>query len=353
MSIFNPRWPKKKPPPPAPAPVEPPITVVPADPSQPIRVTSEMDGEILNRGYSYWSQVWHRGEDVVFAFVGHADGHPRFFRIEGTAITRLGSLVPYGGTGEGWAWTAQGDVMLCDGPRLRRVNPFTGVDVVVLDISQTHPGCRLFQAHSDDAGETHSATVEQIVDDGKYPALGTVVQVRGEQRWYRAEGHLDESHVTPDGHWLLIKELEVAEDYNTLYNRIISLVDGTEHPRLSPQERIGHSDCGPGFVIGEDSNRGWIAKFDFATRERVKLLDTWAMGGVSYRGGRCLRSSANALSLVALDGSGERHLIDHGMIGDPKNYEFQCRANLSPDGSVAAWVSNAEGRMHLYVLRLP
>lgn len=345
MSILDFRW-KKKPKPPAPTPVPPVpplIDVVPVTPSRPIRVTDERDGEILNRGYSYWSQCWLDRAGAIFAFVGHADGQPKFFRIDpdGT-VTRLGPKLSYSGTGEGMYWTPAGDIMLCDGPRLRRVNPFSGADEIVLDVSETHPGCDLWQAHSDDQGVSHSATVRHISSSGSYPKIGTVAQCLSGRLYWQALGTLDESHVTSDGSFVIIEE-----DNG---NRIISLTNGSETKITDAEGALAHIDCGPGYMVGEDDQRGACTYLDCRTMERRVLFQTWGMGHLSVRAGRCLLSGASQISLVALDGSGVTPLVDHGMQGS--GYDFQVHGNLDPSGRVAAYVSNAAGRMDLYLLRL-
>jgi hypothetical protein len=340
MSLLDLRWRKKKP------------ATVPAPPLEPppsgsvtsIRVTDERDGEIPNRGHSYHSQVYNRGEDVWFAFCGNADGHPRFFKIEGTAITRLGPLLPFVTTGEGMYWDASGWIYVCDGPRLLRVNPFTGQQTIALDISQTHPGCDLWQSHSSEDGRTHSATVRQIVTDGKYPNIGTIVQKDGAQQFYGAEGVLDESHLTSDGSHLLIEESDG--------NLIVDLSSWGERWITNAEGALSHVDCGPDYVVGEDDQAGACTYLDLRTLERRLLFPTWGMGHVSVRAGKCLLSDAEKLSMVALDGSGVTSLAPHGMVSDG-TYETQVFGNLSPDGSVAAYVSNVAGRFDLYVLRVP
>lgn len=309
---------------------------------QPLRVTDERDGEILNRGYAYYSQVWDRGEDTTFAFVGHADGHPRFFQIEHTTITRLGPLLSYRSTGEGMYWTASGDVMLCDGPFLKRVNPFTGAETVVLDISSTHPGCDLWQAHSSDDGRTHSATVRQIVSGGSYPKLGTVVLYEGAQHWFRVDGDLDESHISGDGHSLIIEES---------HNNQIILLAGDSRAHISNAEgALAHIDCGADYAVGEDDIRGACTYLNLRTLERRELFATWGMGHISVKAGRCLVSAQAQLALVDLAAGGFTPLVEHGMVGS--GYDFQVHGNLDPSGRVAAWVSNKMGRMDLYLLRL-
>jgi hypothetical protein len=341
MSILNLRWGKKKP---APVPVPPPVV------NGVIRVTDERDGEILNRGYSFWSQSIREADGSILAFAGNADGLTRFFRVrpDGTVL-RLGALIGYTGTGEGWSFNSHGDVYLCEGPRLRRVNPITGTDVVVLDISATHPGCDIWQAHSSGDGLTHSATVRTISDTGSYPKIGTVIQCASGRMFYAATGTLDESQLTADGSYIIIKE---TDDEGRLYNRIVSCLGGGDGYRLNPGEAIGHSDCGPDFIVGEDSQIGACVRFDPRTREKRSLFSTWNLGHLSVRAGKCLLSDAEKLSLVALDGSGITALEAHGMVSDG-TYDTQVFGSLSPDGTVAAWVSNLYGRNDLFVLSVP
>lgn len=309
-----------------------------------IRVTTERDGELLNRTYSYWSTAYMENVQTVTLFVGHADGQPRFFRVnlDTQAVTRLGPLLGYQGTAEGWYWDLWGRIYLCDGPRLRRVNPFTGDDTVVMDVSGSSPTWRLWQAHSSDDGTVHCATVQQVVADGAYPKIGTVVQHRGALRLYAAEGVLDESHVTADGRFLLIEEDDG--------NRIIEL-DTARDQRLSNAEgALSHLDCGNSFAIGEDDQRGACTYLDLRTMERRVLFETWNQGVVSVKGGRCVVTDGTQIRQVALNGSGVTPLLEHGMQGS--GYDFTARASLDPSGRVLTYLSNKAGRMdaYLYVL---
>lgn len=319
--------------------------------SVPIRVTDDRDGAIENRVYSYWPNAWVRPDGVIVAFVGE-----RFFLIQPATgeVDRLGvprALQPYPATGEGRYWDAEGRIYLLDGPRLRRVEPFAGEDVVVFDITN-HPGCDLWQAHSSDDGATHSATVRQIVADGPYPKIGTVVYRGHSQRFYAAEGTLDESQVDASGRFVIIKETFLRGGRERLDNRFLDLETGASDWLWDEEGAVGHSDCGPGFVVGEDDQIGACVRLSLLDRsERRALFSTWNMGAVSVRRGRCLLSDATALSLVALDGSGVTPLLSHGMTGG--GYDYQVHANLSPCGRVAAWVSNVAGRMDLYLFVLP
>lgn len=345
MSLFDLRWPKKKKKPTAEGTGWPPLVKpLPPPPGyfQPIRVTDDRDGELLNRGYAYWSTS-HIGPDgLVTLFVGHTDGRPKFFRVnlQTGQVERLGAMLGYQGTSEGWYYLADGYVYLCDGPRLRRVDPFTGDDHVVLDISSIRDGCRLWQPHSDSTGIVHSATVEQIVSEGAYPRLGTVVSRRGEVMLFAAEGLLDESHLDASGQFLIIEENNG--------NRIIDLSTRDEQQLSNADGALSHVDCGQGFMVGEDDQRGACTYLDLRTVGRRVLFETWAQGVVSVKGGRCLVTDATHVKAVALDGSGVTRLAAHGMVGS--GYDFTCRASLDPTGRVATWLSNGAGRMDLYLL---
>ena len=332
----------------------------PADPQRPpvptpggpalIQVTGAADGDFVNRIYSYWPNAWIGDRGMVYVFAGHVDERPRFFAVNMATggVEGLGALLPFRGTAEGWYWDAGGRVYLCDGPVLRRLNPFTGQSEVTLDISSTLPGHRLWQAHSSADGQVHSATVQKIVEAGAYPAVGTVVSYRGTLKYFEAVAALDESQVTSDGAFLVIKEGD--------FNRIIALPAWDERRISNAAGAVGHSDCGDSIVIGEDDQRGACVLWDLRgpltpDRKRV-LFETWNMGHVSVNGGRCLLSGPQSLSLVHLDGSGVDRLIDHGMTGE--GYDHQVFANLDPTGRVACYISNhGSNRFDVFLLRLP
>lgn len=302
----------------------------------PLQITNASDGVIPPRFYSYWSNAVVR-DGGVLVFCGHEDGHPRFFWVDLSSrqVERLGPLLKYTGEGEGWHFDEQGRLYVLDGPRLRRVGPLSpSEDEVVLNISETHPGCDLWQSHSSDDGRVHSATVRQIVNEGKYPAIGTVVSVDGQQQWFPASGALDESHLSANGRWLLI------EDSDDLW--IYDLLSGTP-PRVirDAEGALSHLDTGADFAVGEDNQAGACVRIDLATLDRRELFRTWGMGHVSVRGDRCLLSDKYSLSLVALDGSGLTPIAEHGMVSDG-TYDTQVKANLSPCGRVATFMSNVK-----------
>lgn len=320
------------------------------------RVTDASDGEIIPRMYSYWANAWVSGT-VAHVFAGTSNG-PRFFDVDlaSGAVTRRGNLIDYGGTTEGWFWNARGQITLTDGPRLRRVNPFVpSDDVVVLDITTTHPACDLWQAHSSDDGETHSATVRQITSEGAYQAIGTIVVRHGQREFVAAIGSLDESQVTSDGAYLVIKETIDG----LLVNRVIELSTGIER-RLANWGAVGHSDVGASLLIGESSPQqpgglpAAAVAYDLTqpltpTNRRV-LFQTWNMGHIAIRGATWLLSDAVDLNLI--DSTGRvTPILAHGMVGD--DYGHQVKANIDPSGRIATYMTNnGTARQDVYLLVL-
>lgn len=295
---------------------------------------------VLNRIYSYWSNAWING-DTAHVFIGHEDGVHLYAvnLVTGEVhLNRSRVLLP-AGTGEGWYWDKGGRISLCDGPRLRRLSPYGELDETLIDISETHPGCRLWQAHSSDDGLVHSATVERIVSDGPYERIGTIIKRAGGVDYFPAQATLDESQVARGGRWLLIKE---GDD-----NRIVDLTGVVaERVMTDADGALGHSDCGPDFAVGEDNQRGACIWLDLATLDRRVLFETWNMGYVSVRGGKCLHSGETHLNLVDLNGGGVTPLVEHG---GGSSYDERVKANLDPTGRVGFYVSRGVA----WVLELP
>lgn len=346
---------------PDPVPAVLPVPVGPDPAGRLIPVTDASDGAIEPRMYSYWANTWlNPAGDLAHVFWGHADGHPRFAVVmlpEGK-VQRLGSLLPYTGTSEGWYWDREGWIYLLDGPRLRRCNPFTSEDRGVFDISDTHPGCDLWQAHSSDDGRVHSATVRQVVNDGPYPLIGTVVCRDGQQTYYPADAYaLDESQITPDGAYLVIKSSPDDD------NLIVTLATGEQRWLQKSEGALGHSDCGPGFMVGADRDHEpracvrWNLDQPLTPEHRVLLTKSgdWSggdLGHVAVRGYRLLVSDSTHICLGDMgDWFGLVPILVHGMVGD--DYDHQVKANLDPSGRLATFMSNyGTDRQDVYLLVL-
>lgn len=317
-----------------------------------IQVTNESDGEISPRIDASRTRVFLAGSKA-YVFAGHADGRPRFFSvdIQSGAVERLGPLVGFTGTGEDWYWGRDGWIYLLDGPRLRRVSPLAGGETqTVFDISDSHPGCDLWQPHSSDDGAVHSATVRRIVSSGKYPYIETLVVRNGrEDPPFPAHGTLDESQITPDGGWIVIKE--TLED--GLSNRIINVVTRETQLIRKADGALGHSDAGPGYIVGEWSygDHGECVRWDLngplVPERRRFLFQTWNLGHLSIRAGRCLRADETHLSMVSMSSGVQLPLLAHRMtVTDPdpnRAYDFQVQAPLDMTGRAFCYLSN-EGR---------
>lgn len=301
------------------------------------------EGQWLNRMYSYWSSVCWNSADI-YVFCGNTDGQVHFFRIDPNTlrVTKLGPLLPFAGTGEGWYWDRNSKIYLCDGPMLKQVDPFTGRGDVVMATGMS--GCDLWQAHSSDDGQTHCATVRDTVNvlaNGAYPKLGTIVRCPPRLAFYGCERPpLDESAVTSDGRYCIIKE---ADD-----NRIITLSSGDERWLSDAEGALGHSDCGASYAVGEADKpeSGQCIHLDLDTLQWRTLFNTRGMGHISVKGGRWLLSDDTHVSTV-LPLGGVFPLFAHGMRGN--DYDHQVQANLSPCGRVAAYVSNRDGQNDVYV----
>lgn len=316
------------------------------------RVIKVAGDDFHPRFYSYWSNAYIQGESA-FVFAGHRDGYPRFYKVNlatGESIPLMPgspagvsydlSLVYVNSTTEGWSWDREGFIHWLDGPRLVRSNPFTGQNDVLLDISESHPGCRLWQSHSE--GDTHCATVERIVADGPYQRIGTIARRGNTQHYFPAEGALDESQIT--GQWLIIKEARTRDGRARLDNRIVDLETGYSYWVPDEAGAFGHSDGEGGILFGEDDQQGACVRWDLRSGHRQKQFATWNMGHVSYRGERCIVSDDVSISEVTAEG--KQSIIDHGV--NVTDYDTQVRANLDPTGRVACYMAN--GRVYLLVL---
>lgn len=335
--------------PPAPRPDPVPVPPHPVPPSVgtpgPIHVSN---GPFAPRMMSDRANVWVQGHEAYVFAGSRALGGPQFFyvNLNDGSVADLGNAgVPYTGETEGWFWLPDGSLIVLDGPRLRRVNPLVGGDQVVLDISGDRPGHDLWQPHASDDGLTYSATVRQITSSGSYPKVGTIIQSPHGQRFIRANGVLDESQVDRSGTYCVIKE---DDD-----NRIVTVATGAELLLTDGAGALGHSDCDFGYITGEANlpEPGRCVRIELATLARRDLFQTWNMGYVSTRGGRCLHSDDTHLRLIDLS-TGQPLPFPWGTTlfahGGGTDYDDRVKANLDPTGTVACYMIG--GAVKLLVL---
>jgi hypothetical protein len=323
-----------------------------------------LDPNVLNRIYTYWPNAWVRGT-VAYVFYGNADNYPGFLSVdmvtgEVTHLEAWSKAFPYRGETECLYWDREGRICFPQGPRLMRVSPFTMESEILVDISQTHPGCDLWQAHSSEDGRVHSATVRRIVNDGRYPSVGTLLVRNGEQHYFApTRGEIDESEVSPNSRWLLIKE---GTD-NATDNRIIEVETLEERLILEADGAVGHSAFDGDWLIGEDNIHGACVAWDLNSvlfpQARREVFRTDNMGHLSIRNGRWILTTPDAIIWVRWSvaaGATMTHLEDHGMkVLDPnRQYDFQVFANVDLTGSVVIFVSNRGiGRNDVFLLVLP
>jgi hypothetical protein len=179
------------------------------------------------------------------------------------------------------------------------------------------------------------------VSDGRYPRIGTVVARDGRQTFYKAEGDLDESQVDPTGDHVVIKETFQRGGKDRVDNRFLNLRTGADDWMRDEDGAFGHSDMGPGYIVGENDQSGACEWMDLVTRARRLLFPTWNMGHMSVRGGRHLLSDGNRIGLVDPNGAGVQLLLNHDS-AEPTG------ANLDPSGRVVCYMVN--GAVYLLVL---
>lgn len=321
----------------------------PASPPSVIRLTSPANGTILNRGYSYWPQTYVAGSVVAYTFCGRAGDIPLLLSTDLTTgnVQQVPSPLPPGTT-EGWYWDKYGRIYYPAGKRLIRMDPFRQMtsDVVVAELA-LDGDFDLWQCHSSDDGTVHSATVRRIVSDGAYPKVSTVIFTPNGQRLFGpGDKELDESQVTADGKYLIIKE---GND-----NRIVHIPTYAEHTISNADGALGHSDVGPSFAIGEDDQGGACVRWDFNPIRKRPFFQTWNLGHVSIQNGKCLISDKTWLYLVDPITGERTSVIQHGSEKtDGGDYDYQVFANLDPSAKVATYAAYNNGRHDLYLVVLP
>lgn len=303
-------------------------------------------GPFYKRTMSYWSNAWREGQ-TVYVFAGDpARGGPAFFEVDLTndTVKPWDAKVPHMGETEGWEWTADRRIQLAEGPRLHRVNPFTGGDGVLFDIGSRFPGHTLWQPHTSPSGRTVTATVK----DPNYQKIATVVFRDGVLTSYAADGTLDESAPCGD-EFVVIKQGENGED-----NLIVNLDTGAQRWIRDHGRAIGHSDCWPPYLVGEADKPDpggcgvWDLRDDFSF---TFLFPTLNMGYIAAKAGRYLHSDDTHLALLTIETGARTIVLDHGVRvtrGEPNYYDDRVKAALDWSGTVATYMKY--GALYLVVL---
>jgi hypothetical protein len=338
--------------------------------TQGVRLTSPADGTILPVGYSYWPNInSHAGLPILRVLIGRREDVPVILTVDKTtfAVEPRG-LDPLPGTTEGWYWSwNRPDVLYVPrGADLLRYTVGTGEAVSVCRVDG-----EIWQAHSSRAEDVHSFTVRHA---GGGVSAGYFDERAGAVTYIDVADDYDECQIDKSGAFLIIKEGAI--------NRIIDLASGQSTEITNEAGAVGHSDCGFGYVVGEDDMAADPGSF------RLWRLNGIHTDGIMYRmhgwdpmarhvshcnaypgepaGQSVLISSAhrsdlpraNELVMVPLDGSQmcrvvAPNLIDLDAPGGGDEYWKTPKANLDPAGQWACWTANmGTDRLDAFLVRI-
>jgi hypothetical protein len=306
-------------------------------------------------GMSYWRNINnHIGKDYLYVVLS-LDDELVLFTISKSNLAVIGRKSLYiHHTGEGCYFSAiDGNILFVPiNNTLNRINVATGDRQVAWQSNHN-----LWQCHSSYDDKTHSASLKDA--DWKIRYWG--VNKNGKEKKYDLHGNPDECQIDMSGKFLTAKE---TVDDDKLENRIITLTNGNEKRITNAQGSLGHSDCGFGCMIGENSKSQHPGALDYVnleTLERKLMFSTgiWNMGYVSFTNARdwqidmqrCLISTPSELILVMLDGWKQSRVVCNNLT-QSQEYEDRPKANLCPLGEFAIWTAKVGGKRNAYIVRL-
>jgi hypothetical protein len=363
-------------------------------------------------GYSYWRNMNdHGGSNMMLLFVtldrARGGGGPTLFSYDKSTdqVTSLGPLFdpssPFSyDSGEGWYFSARRPTQLYmnAGPKMLRYDVLSRAFETVFDASSQYgPDTRIWQMHSSDDDNVHSATLVQA-STGEY--LGCLVYRESDAQFsfFAKLGAFDECQIDKSGRWLVIKEQTPTtcpgcdED-----NVIVDLQTGVQSLLSDPLGAAGHSDLGYGYMVAADdwfplpnAWRLWSLALDPVAGLPLGLdnllqgellytgasWDVFAPQHVSFENARadtpidqqyaCGGSvnvingpRANEIICFMLDGSG-RVLVVAPVMTDPNasgggsDYAKEPKGNLDVTGQYFLWTSNLGGdRLDAFIVKVP
>lgn len=337
--------------------------------TQGVRLTIPQDGEILPMGYSYWPNAKvHNG--AVHVFVGRRDQSALMISVDLATMETQARPLPLTGTAEGWYWSrTHHAIYVIEGDRLTRAwvedwrsEPVFGA-----------PG--MWQAHSSGDDRVHSASATARHDGGPVDAV-VYDAPNGDQQVIQVEPLYDECQIDKSGQWLLIKEGTA--------NRLIHVPSGRIFVLTNEQGAAGHSDCGFGYVVGEDDYaphpgafrlwrfgaagfidgrivyrmHGWDAMARHISHANAVPGDPYSQWALVSSAHRNDLPRANELVMVSLNGSLEcrvvaPNLIDLDASGGGSDYWKSPKANIDHTGQFAVWTANCgTDRLDAFLVRI-
>jgi hypothetical protein len=313
--------------------------------TQGVRLTTGYEN-LFPVGMAYWNNInAHLAEPHLYVILGMRRGEVGLWKVDKTTL-EVTDLGPFRrGTGEGWYFSKVDPHLLhlVEGPRLLTRHILTGEERTLLDISDTHPGCTLFQPHSSRDGTAHSATVK----DANYEDLGCVALSHGRLSFFGREGAYDECKIDKSGEWLLI------EQNND--NKIIHLATGDVLSIPDQGLALSHCDTGFGYAIGEENYSdpgGVFRRWNFLPGQLPQdggVIFSMDWTPMSRYVSHCNAPQSSVLittphELIAVDLTTLARRPVAPTLGDPSpsgssDYDLKPKANLDPPGQWACWTT--------------
>jgi hypothetical protein len=355
-----------------------------------IRISSEADGEILPRTYSYYQNInAHFRESEIKILGGVKNLGPCIWTLE-----KDSEIIQFEGpifsdhslansTAECFYFDPfKANILWCnDDTHLYKYDFDNNILTPVVDITPFKflGNFALRQWHSAYYMQTHNATVFRVIEDGPWPKIGTIVydtQIGWNLDCFydlmsiptetdpNKKGILDESQLDKSGDWLLIKENLGSGDDNIIHN----LKTHEKRVILDANGAVGHSDNGFDYVVGADNFQQlatWqVSMFDInrEPQRRVVYESSWddqvlhvSHCNATYTSpdrqwvlgsGQC-----SDLIKIPLDGSKDIQKIAPKLTVET-GYDYYPKASLDRYGTYAFWTAFVNGRFDIFMVRI-
>jgi len=362
-----------------PAPKLPPAGGTFTDPTfgtQILRVTDEADGDSHN-AYSYYPAF---NRDSTMFFIHCKDG-PRLYDFDPKAFRIVGKRPLFAARAPNrhtprwedciWSDKAPNALFCHEGLRLWRHDVRTQKYELVKDFSGELPPGHLHQMSKSLDDNTFGFSRQ----GPKWELAGYLVWRRDADKIVlrRDTTNLDEIQVDKTGRWCVVKTARQGK--GVVQDIVVDLATGKTEDLIDnePDFAPGHSDNGPGTILGADNwkNRLTLRRFE-KPHEFISILDLhndWSQdqhiswladdeGWVTlsfYVCNKLPNSGAfkNEIVQVKTDGSRQiRRLAHHRSVF--RSYWDSPRACISRDGRFITYTSNWEGRgRQVFILRVP
>lgn len=342
-----------------------------------VRLTSSQQGTFYPNGYGYWGKInAHGSRGELCAVIGRVDAPALLMVVDKrTLAVRYVELSNLYGTGEQWYFDSHDpDILFITEPTgLLRYNIASGQRSEAFRAPDGHS---LWQCHSSEDGQTHSATLKAL--PGYNDVAAIVARSGGVIHRYDITGAYDECQVDRTGQWNVIK---IGND-----NLMIEVATDKHWAITNAGHAIGHSDTGRGYAVGEDDYNDQPGAFvkwwlptdgphtvyhmtDWQEMSRdishCNVGQDWVLISAACRNNV---PRSNELVKAWIDGSMRCTAIapnlvdlDTWMPGDDalgtqreKDYRKLPMANVCPHGEWAFWTANCgTSRFDAFLVRIP